>query len=509
MKRPAVIHPALFAFYPVLFLYAHNVRSTSFSDALSSLILALVLAVVVFGTLSLALRDGQKAGVITSLFLLLFFSYGRLHGVVDGVVVQGIDLGQPRYLLGLSALVFAIGAWLCWRTRRDLRNLTSLLNVVAAALVVMPLVSVGAFRLQAARGGAAAQGTPGSGGVANPDGNAPDIYYIILDGYASASTLEQVYGYDNRAFEGWLAERGFRVAPESVCNYSQTFLSLASSLNMEYLDALAAKAGADSEDRSVPYQMIRNSEVMRFLKAHGYRFVNVRSGWGPTDRNERADLDIACGMGNEFLMVLAQTTMLEPAGLYMREIARERVLCAFTTLGQLQGRIAGPRFVLAHITVPHPPFLFGAEGEPVPGTVLEMSGWVWTRKQDYVDQLVFVNGQVETLIGSILAHSEVPPIIVLQADHGPASSFSDPKGPGWDQPTEEMLRERMRIFNAYYMPYAAGAQLYDSITPVNTFRFILAAYFGADYALLPDRSHYSSYQHPYRLRDVTEAVSYP
>jgi len=509
MKKPVSVHPFLFAAYPVLFLYAHNIRSTALSDALSSLAFALGLALVLCVVLGLILRRVEKAAIIASVLLLLFFSYGHVHSIIDGVVIRGANLGRPRYLLALWAVVFALGCLAVLRARRSLHNVTSFLNVVALALVAMSVLNIAVYKLQTR--GQLARG-PTQSGVSSGSSSAaalPDIYYIILDGYASASTLQQVYGFDNQTFLAQLRGMGFFVASESVSNFAQTLLSLASSLNMRYVNDLAERSGADSEDRSVPYQLIRNSEVMRLLKANGYKFVNLRSGWGPTNRNDHADLDVACGLDNEFLMVLAQTTMLQSLEPYLREIARNRVLCTFAKLGEVPSRVAGPRFVLAHIMVPHPPFLFGAQGEPVAGTLYEMSGWVWTQQDNYVHQLEFVNTQVLSMLERMLSNSERPPVIILQADHGPASTFSDPKGPGWDHPTDAMLQERMRIFNAYYLPQGGSVHLYDSITPVNTFRLIFNTYLGASYDLLEDRSFYSSYKRPYRLLDVTEKVRYP
>ncbi len=511
MNKSVVIHPLLFAVYPVLSLYANNIGSALLSEALVPIAVALGVALLLFSLLSLVLRNTRKAGLIVSLFLLLFFSYGHIHSVIDGLVIGPFDLGRPRYLLLSSAIVFVLGAGFCLKTRRDLHNLTRFVNIVAASLVVMSLISIGAYKLKtrvvwqddrSAESGEAATTNAGEAQTL------PDIYYIILDGYASSSTLQEIYGYDNCEFTSYLEDAGFYVASESVSNYASTFLSLSSSLNMEYVNYLSDTLGVGSQDRSVPYQMIRNSKAMRLLKERGYKFVNFRSGWGPTDRNQYADLDIACGIGNEFLTVLVQTTMLDPFGLYLRDVARERVQGTFSKLAEVTHRIEGPRFVLAHITVPHPPYLFGANGEPVADTVLKMSGWVWTQTENYVNQLIFVNKKVEMLVDEILSNSEVPPIVVLQADHGGASTFSHPKGPGWEQPTEIMLKERMRIFNAYYLPQGGSDLLYDSITPVNTFRLIFDYYLHTDYGLLDDQSYYSSYRHPYQLVDVTDKVKY-
>lgn len=49
--------------------------------------------------------------------------------------------------------------------------------------------------------------------------------------------------------------------------------------------------------------------------------------------------------------------------------------------------------------------------------------------------------------------------------------------------------------------------LYDTITPVNTFRVLLTAYFGADYELLDDRSYFSRLKLPYSFLDATDTIA--
>jgi hypothetical protein len=71
-----------------------------------------------------------------------------------------------------------------------------------------------------------------------------------------------------------------------------------------------------------------------------------------------------------------------------------------------------------------------------------------------------------------------------------------------------MLRESISILNAYYLPGVDSSQLYDSISPVNTFRLIFNTYFGEDYELLDDRTYYSPYWQPYDFYDVTEIKDY-
>jgi hypothetical protein len=82
--------------------------------------------------------------------------------------------------------------------------------------------------------------------VGNPP---PDIYYIILDGYGRSDVLKK-YGYDNSDFLNSLRDLGFYVADCAQSNYAQTKLSLTSSLNFNYVDALDKRFAAGSDDRT-------------------------------------------------------------------------------------------------------------------------------------------------------------------------------------------------------------------------------------------------------------------
>ena len=63
----------------------------------------------------------------------------------------------------------------------------------------------------------------------------------------------------------------------------------------------------------------------------------------------------------------------------------------------------------------------------------------------------------------------------------------------------------MSILNALNLPGAEDA-LYESLTPVNTFRVVLSAYFDAGLELLPDRSYFAAWSRPYDFTDVTEQL---
>jgi hypothetical protein len=91
---------------------------------------------------------------------------------------------------------------------------------------------------------------------------------------------------------------------------------------------------------------------------------------------------------------------------------------------------------------------------------------------------------VDKIIDDILSNSTTPPIIVLQADHGPGmfTNFSSESA--------TCIHERFSILGAYYLPGLDSSVLPPDITPVNIFRIILNQYFRANLPLLENAFYY-------------------
>ena len=68
----------------------------------------------------------------------------------------------------------------------------------------------------------------------------PDIYVILLDGYARADALRQVFGVDERPFLDQLAARGLGVSSRARTNYPDTVQVLMSMFNMRLLPDIPA-----------------------------------------------------------------------------------------------------------------------------------------------------------------------------------------------------------------------------------------------------------------------------
>ena len=482
-------YPFLVALYPVLALAAYNIHEIALGDIWRPLFVSLLLAGVLLGLAFLLFRDWDRAALVSSLILLFFFSYGQVYAVLKNISLGGVTLFRHR-TLGPIWMLLLVGSiyWAGWRARIR-SSVTAWLNLLAALLLVYPVLTISSYMVQSTAADSTARQviTSGSGQTEAR----PDIYYIILDGYARQDALKQETGLDNSDFINALKQRGFYVASCAQSNYAHTRPSLASSLNYQYLDALSAS----TDERLAA--LIKHGAVREFLSSRGYSTVAFPTGFSWTEWSDaniyprpqyQADLPTEFEnlvLGASLLRIPLDLGKLDWASESNTERYRQRVLSTLQNMKKIP-EIKEPTFTFAHIVIPHVPYVFGPNGEAVNNKAGGSSNVV-----GYRDQVEFINKEILKVIDAILAGSKTPPIIILQGDHGAPVDIG----------TKEL---RMRNLNAYYSP-RAESKLYPSISPVNSFRVIFDAYFGQDLPLLPDRSYYSEPVPPYDFEPIANS----
>ena len=91
-------HALFIALYAPLGLGAHNIGQTSAGSIVRAVILSGAFAILLLGVCWLFLRNWQAAGVVTTLLLVLFLTYGHLYNYISDLEVGGILIGRHRYL---------------------------------------------------------------------------------------------------------------------------------------------------------------------------------------------------------------------------------------------------------------------------------------------------------------------------------------------------------------------------------------------------------------------------
>jgi hypothetical protein len=506
--RKLSIHPILFALYPVIAMYAFNMGQARLADTLRAAVFLPICAVILMCLLRLVIKDFPRAGLLTSLSFMLFFSYGHLINRLISSRFEPFLEKAPWLIAVIYSIVFLLGIYLIVFRIKSIGELTFSLNVMGLVLLILPLYSIISFKLEnpaptqadfiAATGESTQAITPGL--------DMPDVYYIIADGYARSDVLSSLYQLDNTEFTDFLESRGFYIASASHANYDQTALSVSSAMNFDYLDGYVDQLGVDSQNRDVLYNAIGHSRLRQALEAAGYAIVDVNSG-NPITQIKDADYYLTPSRSqivNYFEReLLAGSVIGRVVENDLVEQYRARMLNEFELGADLEW-IASPKFIFIHFIAPHPPFVFDAEGNPVEPPELVMrdgSRYPGTR-EDYINgyrqQVIFINDRLETMIDAILSAYESPPVIILQGDHGPGAYLD------WSSNENSCIFERTAILNAYLIPGVGPELLYPEITPVNSFRIVLNTLLGTDYALLPDNVYMPTWDMPYDFIDVTE-----
>jgi hypothetical protein len=508
-----VIHPFLWALYPPLALLGQNTEQLAPGTAVRSLLAALFLAGAVLLATRLALRDWHQAAIFTSLCMIAFFSYGHVYALVEDRQWLGVTLGRHRFLGPLYLLLLGSILAALWKSK-DVRPATHAFTWIGLLMVLLPVFQIVSYSVESYLANQKLQREGPTAELADlrlpQEQPAPDIYYIILDTYTRADVLAEQLAFDNSDFLEALAERGFTTAGCSQSNYPSTALSLTSSLNMSYLRDLDERFLPPNTNERDLYPYLWNNRVMRALEGLGYQSVAFDSGYSPTELRQA---DVFYSQDSDLLGILLadginpyESMLLNTsAGMFVYELSphlpervqkflaldtayvvhRNRILYTLNRLERLGG-LAGPKFVFVHILAPHNPFVFGPNGEYIerktPFTlnddrdVIAMEDYA----QGYAGQVQYLNQRMLAAIDAIVAESAQPPIILIQGDHG----------------VPRLKAQQNAILSAYLLPDVEG-MLYDSISPVNSFRVILNSYFGGELDLLEDRSCASSNGAPF------------
>ncbi len=491
-------YPFLLAAYPVLALLSYNISQVKYPAAVRPVILACLAAGLLFLTFRLIYRDAHRAAFIVAAWLLLIFSYGPIYDTLSAKwkVPQFTTWMLATWLL-LAVLVLVLAAL----RKLHFESLALTLNIVSLGLVIYVLVPVANWSfIKTAQ--APAKVAQAKQFLQVPAGETlPDIYYIMPEDYGRADQLQQWAQIDTSSFQQFLKDKGFYVASCSQSNYVTSELSLGSALEMDYLQNLGTGFNATNEDQSLIWNAIRYNMLEADLKKIGYKTVAFATGfsWSELDNSDVYFTPPPYWSGlTSFENLLLRTTPirhLEDIGMLKLfnldgERFRERTLLVYNSVSKLTS-MPGPKFVFMHIISPHPPFVFNADGARIsdPASFIDQNGNYTLEKyqQGYREAVPFDDQQLEKTISTLISKSTRPLVIVLQADTGPWFTT----GP-----------DQFTILNAYYMP-GHTAQLYPGISPVNSFRVVLNAYFNANIPLLNDQSYYSPIPYIYNFSPVS------
>ncbi len=436
LRKPLPLYPFLF----VLWSVSEATLWARLTEIRASYWRVWVVVPLVFAVLLAALywkaRDRRRAAFAAFVAMIPLLAFGRFYDVAASLVGPAPSWATMALGVAMCGLYVVAGVMYLRRERRSLPVVGQFLDVVTLTLFLVTCYLQVSRNYGYLRPRIEVPPRPAQQGSAAV--RPPDIYYIIIDGYARSDVLRDQFGYDNAGLMAALEEQGFYVAAESRCNYIQTALSIASSLNMRYLDDLADALGPTSADRRPLSYLIQRSAVRQFLEGQGYATVALPSAVVWADLRDAdyyrslpaAGLTLPEGRLLDLSLLSLGKLTVPGFGRLAREWTyaqhRSDVLAALDALPEVAEAFPGrPKFVFAHITSPHPPFVLDAEGRPLTPTYPFRLGDAdhnplgpAAYAAGYTGQVAYLDRALPGVLRAIVAGLEVPPIIVVQADHG-------------------------------------------------------------------------------------------
>jgi hypothetical protein len=435
---------------------------------------AAALTIAVEFALSVAIGLGYAAAVTTALVLLVF--------------------KERELLIGMAVLSTVVAGWWWWRRRTfPAATMVERLLPPAAALVLAVTTASGVLA------GAIGLPTMATRTELGESRARRDIIVVLLDGYPRSDTLVERFGYDNGPFLAELERRGFDVAEKSRSNYALTALTFVSMFQMRHvpdIPRLHGVGGLADGYRAVTSVLAQPQPAIEAFRRHGFEAVAV-----PAVVNEfrlrAVDRDLDSGQLVQLETVLLGRTLLAPvvnaiAPDFVWAQQRERSMDAIDAI-VAAATDERRQFVFAHLMLPHPPFVFGPDGEPQPQPACVPACSIFDSRLGHAEwiqllreQLEFTNQRLLTLIDEIRSDG-ADPVIVLLSDHGSRAFQAE-------YPEEMLLN-----FFAAATPGVANLFPEDA-TPINLFPRLLTAYLHEDVALLEEAFYMPDGDGPLQIR---------
>lgn len=446
-------------------------------------VMLVVMALVFF----LLFRSFRKAALFSFLLGCYYFFYGAGHDwlkeVLPGTLVVKYSFILPATLLAFAGLFLYLK-----KARWSFERGVAYLNLLFLCLLGIEVIKV--FNQQLPHQDIVKAATVDNkvAPLLKPCDTCDreDIHLIVLDEYAGATPLKEVFRFDNTPFADSLRARGFRVIEGASSNYNYTSISIASMLSLDYLPGLGKWPAYELID--VGNAIVEQNVFVDYLISQGYEINNVsvfdlkelppyksefKSGISLiTDHSfpRRLQKDIGYHLITTFKSEIALRDLVR--GLE-KEVA-ENGHRMDTLLNRVKNkRSTRPQFYYTHLMMPHQPFVLDRNGKSVGFSYYLDPDRDRGFKRGYLENLQYCNKRVVAFVDSLVRVSPRPPVIILMGDHGFRHPSIAPK-------------YQFMTINAVLFPDRRYEGYYDGQSIVNQMRVLLNNRFGQKLSLLKD-----------------------
>lgn len=494
----------LIALYIPLNFYLINRFEAYFQQTSISFVVTFIVLIITYGLNKLILKNHNKALIMTIIITIIVYFYGSFRNIIGeiNIVWHNYIIGEDRILFvivgaGILIIYYLLNRLNTVNHRTILILKLIILGLISQSLIILALaIFKGEFVLSVIN--TQPRDIKDVPQMDTKNIKKFNIYHIVLDKYTSNNILKEQFDYDNIGFQKYLEDKGFIVLQNSHTNYPHSLYSLSSMLNLEYSDTIAQEIGLDPKTThgvSIMHSAFLNNKVGQVLKNEGYIYSHIGSWYTVTSRSNYADYNY--GFRNtrinfdEYTNSFLKNTIIEPIAYQFlkyesdgNSLHRLHIDYAFGKYLYLVNDDVGPKYIFAHILLPHQPFIYNEECE-----LLDRYDNHNTYDELYVRAVQCANKRVKMIIDKIFSKDKGNAIIILRADEGAdidMAEFPYAKTNFSNLPRIE-IEKRTSVLSAFYFPDQDYENIYDSMTSVNIYRTIFNQYLGYNFPLLDDR----------------------
>ena len=498
-----------------IFFVLHGVlENFGFIPAGDAFVLALVYlgaTLLVWAIGRVVFRGWQRAALPTAAVMAFFFFYEAF--------IQWMTRHFPHRFFTTNSFLLLFGLLLLIavffgvrKNKGDFSRLYLFLNVLLGVYVVIDTGGLIVKMLHppvnplSVAGSVNGERTPVCAGCAKPN-----VYFLLFDEYAGSRALAEQYHFDNSYLDSFLVKQGFHINDQSSSNYNLTPFSIASVLNMSYIEGIKDPRRILSLDYTNTYQLIRDSKVVDLFSREGYAIKNLSlfDLAGQPTRAWQSFLPLKTRLitartlserlqrhwnslvvhyfGIRYFVVRDYMKYEAVNAEFLKATAAEAdqaVAEAHQGAAEADEGAAGadqaadrrdsrPKFVYAHFMMPHYPYLFDSLGRR------RSDREIYEERETnpdtaYLGYLQYTNRKVVDLVGHI-RQRDPGAVILLCGDHGYRGAAN-----------RQNPLFQFRNLNAVYFPDHEYGLWAGRVSFVNQFRIVFNQLFHAGYPLLKD-----------------------
>jgi hypothetical protein len=474
--------PVFIILLPLFFMlhgFMDNYYAVPLKEALLLLLMYVVASSIFFLVGWLFFKQLFKAAIFSFCVMAFHFFFGAIQDFLKAAFHESF-VTHYSFILSFFFIVFVAIVWFLKRTRRPMKRVAYYLNILFYILILIDTVWLTQKIVQQS-----SSIYKTSKYVVTCDTcTKPDIYFLIFDEYSNSTALKETWNYNNSDLDTFLEKKGFRQIPNSRSNYNFTEFSIASTLNMDYLQ-IPNPSACTLKDYNYCFERINSNQVCSILSSLGYDIVNysifdlqknpsiVKEDFLPLKTKLITSQTFISRIQKDlfFHLLVGKFAIKWLSGdlIYSTYYNNQKIISADI---KESGNISvHPKFVYSHIEMPHPPFYFNKYGQKKSKQEIIKDN-MNLNISSYLDYLPKTNEVIKQIVSNILNNSKKPVAIVLMGDHG----FR-----------EKQERDfQFRNLNAVYISSGNYAGFVNNISNVNEYAVLFNNLFSASIPLKKD-----------------------